>query len=119
MLLFCATVAAAQETAEEDYHPTDAQVKQLQQTCAVSDTGMAELGEKLSSAIDAWRKATSADGPLAALRLLDGYFEQVRSHSGLSGKKSMYLLCVEKSVKQFVEQQREKPRVLVASADFL
>ena len=117
MLLSCATVTAAQETAQEDYHPTDAQVKQLQQTCAVSDTGMADLGEKLGAAIDAWRKATSADGPLAALRQLDGYFEQVRSHGGLSGKKSIYLLCVEKSVKQFVEQQREKPRLLVASGN--
>jgi hypothetical protein len=78
---------------------------------------MAELGEKLAAAIDTWRKATQADGPLAALRQLDGFFEQVRSHGGLSGKKSMYLLCVEKSVRQFVEVQREKPRMLVASGN--
>jgi hypothetical protein len=115
LLLSCATVAVAQAPADEDYHPTDAQTKQLQQACAVSDSGMAELGEKLAAAIDAWRKATQSDGPLAALRQLDGYFEQVRSHGGLSGKKSMYVLCVEKSVRQFVEVQREKPQMLVAS----
>jgi hypothetical protein len=115
MLLSCATLAVAQDTADEDYHPTDAQVKQLQQACTVSDTGMAELGERLGSAIDAWRKATSSDGPLAALRQLDGYFEQVRTRSALSGKKSMYVLCVEKAVRQFVEVQREKPQMLVAS----
>ena len=117
MLLSCATVALAQETADDDYHPTDAQVKQLEQTCAVSDSGMTDLGEKVSSAIASWRKTTLLDGPLAALRQLDGYFEDVRSHNGLSGKKAMYVLCVEKSLKQFVELQREKPQVLVASGN--
>jgi hypothetical protein len=117
LLLSCATATVAQEAADEDYHPTDAQVQQLQQACAVSDAGMAELGEKLSSAIADWRKATRSDGPLAAMRQLDGYFEQVRNHGGLSGKKSIYLLCVEKSVRQFVEAQREKPQVLVASGN--
>lgn len=115
LLLSCATATLAQESAEEDYHPTDAQVKQLQQACAVSDSGMVELQEKVGSAIADWRKTTLLDGPLAAVRQLDGYFEQVRSR--LSGKKAMYVLCVEKSVKQFVEAQREKPQVLVASGN--
>lgn len=117
MLLCCATVAVAQQAAEDDYHPTDTQVKQLEQTCAVNDSGMADLGEKVSAAIASWRKTTLLDGPLAALRQVDGYFEEVRNHNGLSGKKAMYVLCVEKSLKQFVELQREKPQVLVASGN--
>ena len=117
MLMACAGVTLAQETADEDYHPTDPQVKQLQQACSVSDSGMMELQDKVSSAIADWRKTTLLDGPLAALRQLDSYFEQVRSHSGLSGKKAMYVLCVEKSLRQFVELQREKPKVLVASGN--
>lgn len=117
LLLSCATATLAQETPDEDYHPTDVQVKQLEQPCMVSDTGMADLSEKLTAALADWKKATVTDGPLAALRELDGYFEQVRSRSGLSGKKAMYVLCVEKSVKQFVEQQREKPQVVTASGN--
>ena len=117
LLLSCATVTLAQEAADPDYHPTDPQVKQLQQACAVSDSGMVELGDKLTAAIADWRKTTLLDGPLAAVRQLDGYFEQVRSRNGLSGRKAMYLLCVEKSVKQFVEQQREKPQALMASGN--
>ena len=116
VLLSCASVTLAQEAADADYHPTDAQFKQLQQPCAVSDAGMVDLGSKLISAIADWKKATTSDGPLAAIRKLDGYFDPVRN-SGLSGKKAMYVLCVEKAVKQFVELQREKPLTVVASGN--
>jgi hypothetical protein len=117
LLLSCASVTMAQESTDEDYHPTDAQVKQLQQSCSVSDAGMLELQEKLVAAVAAWSRATRSDGPLAALRQLDGYFEQVRNHGGLSGKKSIYVLCVEKAVRQFVELRREKPQMLVANGN--
>ena len=117
ILLSCASVTLALETSDEDYHPTDAQVKQLQQPCAMSDTGMVDLEAKLTAAIADWRKATTSDGPLAAMRQLDGYFDQVRNHTGLSGKKAIYLLCVEKAVKQFVELRREKPQPLAASGN--
>jgi hypothetical protein len=116
ILLPCAPVTLAQEAADEDYHPTEAQVKQLQQPCATSDAGMVDLEAKLSSAVADWRKATTSDGPLAAIRKLDGHFDSVRN-SGLSGKKAMFVLCVEKAVKQFVELQREKPLVAVASGN--
>ena len=116
LLLSCASVTLAQEAADADYHPTDAQVKQLQQPCATSDAGMVDLGSKLISAIADWKKATTSDGPLAAIRKLDGYFDPVRN-SGLSGKKAIYVLCVEKAVKQFVELQREKPLTVAASGN--
>jgi hypothetical protein len=117
LLVSCATVTLAQETAAEDYHPTDAQVRQLQHSCSVSDAGMQELQGRVISAVADWRKATTSEGPLAAMRELDGYFEQLRNHGGLSGKKSIYVLCVEKSVRQFVELQREKPQALAASGN--
>lgn len=116
ILLSCASVTLAQEAADEDYHPTDAQVKQLQQPCAMSDAGMSELEAKLSSAIADWTKATASDGPLAAVRRLDGYFDPVRN-SGLSGKKAIFVLCVEKAVKQFVELRRAKPVAVAASGN--
>ena len=117
ILLSCASVTLAQEPAGEDYHPTDVQLKQLQQACSVSDAGMLELAGKVSSAIADWRKATSSDGPLSALRQLDGYLDKARNGGALSGKKSIYVLCVEKAVRQFVEVQREKPQVVAANGN--
>ena len=51
------------------------------------------------------------------MRQLDGYLEQVRAHSNLSGRKSIYVICFEKALRQFVDVQREKPRVLVATGN--
>ena len=114
-LLCCASSACAQDEADEEYHPNDEQVRQLQRSCAVSDAGMVTLEEKVLSALSDWRKETATEGPLTAMRRLDGYLEKVRSQTSVSGKKAIYILCVEKAVRQFVEVRREQPRVLVAT----
>lgn len=116
ILLACTSIACAQETEDENFHPTDADVKQMQQSCFVADAGMVTLQQRISSAIADWTKATASDGPLAAMKKLDGYFEQVRSQ-GAVGKKAIYVLCVEKSMKQFVEARRERPQVLAATGN--
>jgi hypothetical protein len=117
ILLACASPAFAQETEDENYHPAAADVKQMQQSCFVADAGMVTLQERLTSAIADWTKATAADGPLAAMKKLDGYFEQVRNQGAQSGKKAIFLLCIEKSMKQFVEARRERPQVMAATGN--
>lgn len=117
ILLACASVAFAQEAEDENFHPADADVKQMQQSCFVADAGMVTLQQRVTSAIADWAKATASDGPLAAMKKLDGYFEQVRNQGAQSGKKGIYLLCVEKSMKQFVEARRVRPQVLNATGN--
>jgi hypothetical protein len=56
MLLSCASVTLAQAAADADYHPTDAQIKQLQQPCVTSDPGMVELEGNVTAAMADWRK---------------------------------------------------------------
>jgi hypothetical protein len=110
VLLTTGVVASAQDMVEQDFHPTDAQVKEMQQSCAVSDTGMLALGEKVSAAVADWRKATAANSPAAAIKQLDEYFERVRKDGGVSGRKAIYVLCVEKSLRQFLDAQRDRPQ---------
>jgi len=110
VLLTTGVVASAQDMVEEDFHPTDAQVKEMQQSCAVSDPGMLALGEKVSAAVADWRKATAASSPAAALKQLDEFFERVRKSGTLTGRKAIYMLCVEKSLRQFVDLQRDRPQ---------
>jgi hypothetical protein len=62
-----------------------------------------------------WKKATDGTGPGSALRQLDGFFDQVRNHGALTGLKSIYVLCVEKTVRQFVDLRREGPQVVADS----
>ncbi len=114
ILVACAaSVAQAQDAADEDFHPTDGQVKELEHSCAVNDPGMVALEEKVSAAVADWRKATAGTAPGSALRQLDGFFDQARNHGSLSGRKSIYVLCVEKALRQFVDVRREKPVALV------
>jgi hypothetical protein len=116
LVLLCrAAVALAQDDVEEDFHPTDVQVRQIEQTCTVSESGMPALDKKVSAAVIDWTKATAGTAPGSALRQLSGYLEQVRSQSNLSGRKGIYLLCVEKGLRQFVDARREKPTAVVAS----
>jgi hypothetical protein len=109
VLLTTGAVTSAQDMVEDDFHPTDAQVKGMQQSCAVSDTGMLALGEKVSAAVADWRKATAANSPSAAIKQLDEFFERVRKDGGVSGRKAIYVLCVEKSLRQFLDAQRDRP----------
>jgi hypothetical protein len=102
-------VASAQNPAGGDFHPTDAQVRQMVQTCAEDDPSMLALGNKVSAAVADWKRATAGTGPAAAAKRLDGFFDRVRTEGGLSGRKSIYVLCVEKALRQFVEAWREKP----------
>ena len=113
ILLSCASITLAQDGVDEDFHPTDGQLKELEQSCAVSDPGMLALEEKVSAAVTDWRKATAGAAPGSAMRQLDGFFDQVRNHGSLSGRKSIYVLCVEKALRQFVEVRREKPLAVV------
>ena len=117
ILCACASITFAQAAEDEDFHPTVADVKQMQQSCFVADAGMATLEQRISSAIADWTKVTASESPLSAMKKLDGYFEQVRNQGALSGKKSIYVLCVEKSIKQFVEARRVRPQVLSASGN--
>ena len=114
-LLSCAAATPAQEAVDEDFHPTESQLKAMEQSCAVNETGMVTLDEKLNAAIADWRKATAGAGPGSAMRQLDGFFDEVRNHGALSGKKTIYMLCVEKAVRQFIESRREKPQPLADS----
>lgn len=111
----CTAATLAQDPADDDFHPTDAQVKVMEQSCAVSDTGMLALAEKVNAAIADWKKATAVSGPVSAMRQLDGFFDQVRNRGGLSGLKSIYLGCVERAVRQFVDLRRERPQAVAAS----
>jgi len=115
VLLTSGAVAWAQDGVEIDFHPTDVQIKEMQQSCAVSDTGMLALGEKVSAAVADWRKATAASAPAVALKQLDGFFERVRNDGSLSGRKAMYVLCVEKALRQFVDSQRDRPQPVEGS----
>jgi hypothetical protein len=117
ILLACASLTFAQETEDENFHPTDADLKQMEQSCFVADAGMVTLQERLNAALADWAKATTADGPLSAMKKLDGYFEQVRNQGAQSGKKGIYLLCVEKSMKQFVEARRARPQAVNATGN--
>lgn len=117
ILLACASITFAQGTEDEDFHPTDADLKQMLQSCFVADAGMSTLQQKVSAAIADWAKVTASDGPSSAMKKLDGYFEQVRSQGALSGKKAIYVLCVEKSMKQFVEARRVRPQAVSASGN--
>ncbi len=112
VLLACGVVAFGQDVTEDDIHPTDAQVKEMQQSCAVSDTGMLSLGEKVSAAVADWRTATAGSGAAAALKQLDGFFDRVRNDGGLSGRKAIYVICVAKAVRQFVDSQRDRPQAV-------
>jgi hypothetical protein len=117
ILLACASSTFAQETEDENFHPTEADLKQMEQSCFVADAGMVTLQERLNAALADWAKATTADGPLSAMKKLDGYFEQVRNQGAQSGKKGIYLLCVEKSMKQFVEARRARPQAVNATGN--
>ncbi len=109
VLLTCNLLASVEAVADDDFHPTDAQVKQMQESCEVSDTGMLALEEKVRATVADWRTATADTGPASAMRRLEEFFGRLRSDSALSGRKSMYVLCVEKAVRQFVDAWREKP----------
>lgn len=115
ILLMCTAITVAQGLADEDFHPTDAQVKAMEQSCAVNDAGMLALAQKVSAAIADWKKATVGTGPMSAARQLDGFFDQVRNRGGLSGLKTIYVLCVEKALRQFVDMRRDKPQAVVGS----
>ena len=115
VLLMCTAATFAQDLAEDDFHPTDAQVKVMEQSCAVNDAGMLALAQKVSAAIADWKKATAGTGPASAMRQLDGSFDQLKNHGGLSGLKAIYVLCVEKALRQFVDMRREKPQAVVGS----
>jgi hypothetical protein len=111
----CTTATLAQDPASDDFHPTDDQVKAMEQSCAVNDTGILAFTQKVTAAIADWKKATAGTGPGAAMRQLDGFFDQVRNHSALTGLKSIYLLCVEKAVRQYVDSRREGPQAVADS----
>lgn len=115
VLLMCGVAAWAEDVAGEDFHPTDRQLGEMQESCAVSDSGMLALENKVRAAVADWTKATAGMGPAAAVKRLDEHFERVRSDGGLSGRKSIYVLCVEKAVRQFVDAWREKPQPVDAS----
>src|SRR4051794_34302418 len=99
----CTAAGLAQDVTAGDFHPTDAQVKAMEESCAVNDSGMLALAQKVSAAIVDWKHATAETGPVAAMRQLDGVFDQIRNRGGLSGLKAIYVLCVEKALRQFVE----------------
>jgi hypothetical protein len=115
VLLMCTTATLSQESASDDFHPTDDQVKAMEQSCAVSDTGILAFRQKVTAAIADWKKATVETGPGTALRQLDGFFDQVRNHGALTGLKSIYVLCVEKAVRQYVDLRREGPQAVADS----
>ena len=117
MVLMCATAALAQEPGNDDFHPTDAQIKEMEQSCAVNDTGMLAFTQKVTTALTDWKKATAGTGPGSAMRQLDGFFDQVRNHGALTGIKSIYVLCVEKAVRQFVDLRREGPQAVADSGN--
>jgi len=111
----CAAATRAQGLSDDDFHPTDTQVEGIQQSCTVNETGILALQQKVGSAIADWNKATAGARPAAALKQLDGYFDQVRKDGGLSGRKAIYILCVEKALRQFVDERRETPQAVVGS----
>lgn len=115
VLLTSAAVTSAQELSDADYHPTDAQVMQMQQSCGLNDTGMLTLERKVGTVVADWNKATAGAGPAAALRQLGEFFDQLRNEGGLSGRKEIYVLCVEKALRAFVDLQRERPQAVEGS----
>ena len=114
-LLTCATLALAQDILDEDYHPGPAEVRDMQKACAVNEAGTLALQEQLGKAITDWNSATAQARPAAALRQLGDFLDRVRQEGHLSGRKEMYVLCVEKAVRQFVEVRREKPQPVTGS----
>jgi hypothetical protein len=117
VLLTCTAVASAQNLGEADFHPTDAQVKEMQQSCAVNEAGILTLQQKVSAAISDWSKATVGARPAAAMKHLEEFFDRVRNDGHLSGRKSIYVLCVDKALRQFVEARREQPQALAGSGN--
>jgi hypothetical protein len=108
-VLMCTGGASAQEVVQDDFHPTGAQVKEMQESCEVSEAGILALQGKVSRAISDWNKATAGAGPATAVKRLSEFFDHARDDGRLSGRKSIYVLCVEKAVRQFVESWREQP----------
>ena len=84
----------------------------MQQSCGLNDTGMLTLERKVGTVVALWNKATAGAGPAAALRQLGGFFDQLRSEGGLSGRKAIYVFCVEKALRAFIDSQREKPQAV-------
>jgi hypothetical protein len=115
VLLMWTMVASAQDFADDDFHPTDAQVKVMQQSCALDEPGMLALQQKVSSAVSDWDRATAGARPAAAVKKLDEFFDRVRDNGRLSGRKSIYVICVEKAMRQFVEIQRGRPQLMAGS----
>jgi len=100
---------------DNDFHPTDAQVKEMQQSCDVSEAGIVALQEKVRTAVSDWNKATAGARPVASLKRLSESFDRVRNDGRLSGRKSIYVLCVEKALRQFVESTRAQPDPVAGS----
>jgi hypothetical protein len=117
MLLTCITVTSAQDLVDAEFHPTDAQVKEMQQSCAVNEAGILALQQKVSAAISDWNEATVGARPGAAMKHLEEFFDRVRNDGHLSGRKSIYVLCVEKALRQFVESRREQPQAVAGSGN--
>jgi hypothetical protein len=110
-------MAAGQEAMENDFHPTDTQVKEMQESCAVNEAGIVALQGKVSTAVSDWNKATAGARPAAALKRLSESFDRVRNDGRLSGRKSIYVLCVEKALRQFVESRRAQPEPVAGSGN--
>src|SRR6185369_8538821 len=93
LLLTCTAMAVGQEVLKNDFHPTAAQVNEMQQSCDITEAGIVALQGKVNTVVSDWNKATAGARPAAALKRLSEAFDGLRNDGRLSGRKSIYLLC--------------------------
>jgi len=117
LLLTCTATAVGQEVMNNDFHPTAAQVNEIQQSCDLAEAGMVALRDKVNAVVSDWNKATAGARPAVALKRLGEAFDGLRNDGRLSGRKSIYLLCVEKALRQFVDTTRAQPEPVAGSGN--
>lgn len=115
ILSFCAAVAIAQGPVARDVHPTEDEISTIEQRCVVTGGHAKDLTGKISEVIANWEKATAAAEPALVREQLKGIFEPMRSGAALSPQQSLFVGCVEKSLRNFVDTQLGKPVPVSAS----
>ena len=109
LVSFCAVSAIAQGSVERDVHPTADDISTIEQRCVVNGGRAKELIGKINEVIASWEKATAGADSALVKEQLNGVFEPVRSAGALSPQQSIFLGCIEKSLRSFVDLQLAKP----------
>ena len=109
LVSFCAASAIAQGSVERDVHPGADDISTIEQRCVVNGGRAKELIGKINEVIASWEKATTGVDAAIAKEQLNGVFEPVRSAVTLSPQQSIFLGCIEKSLRSFVDLQLAKP----------